>query len=162
MTEVHPTDHEPVVIEAVDPTSPAAEWCLAQYFAELTTLFEDGFDASKAHPVDRAELTPPHGVCLVARLGDTWIATGSLKPLQPGIGYIKRMWVAPQARGTGLGKRILSELEDRARGLGYERVRLETKRELRRAITMYRNNGYRDIERFNEEIYGDFWFEKTL
>ncbi len=149
-------------IEAVDPESAEARWCVEQYFTELATLFEDGFDPAQAHPVDPRDLRPPRGVCLVAESNGVLVGTGSLKPLEPTIGYIKRMWVSPEARGLGLGKRILSELEDWARRLEYTHVRLETKRELERAIAMYRNRGYVEIERFNEELYGDFWFEKAL
>ena len=149
-------------IKAVDPESADARWCVEQYFTELGTLFEDGFDPSQARPVDPRDLTPPRGVCLVAESNGVLLGTGSLKPLESTVGYIKRMWVSPEARGLGLGKRILSELEDWARRLEYTHVRLETKRELKRAIAMYRTRGYVAIERFNDELYGDFWFEKTL
>ena len=152
----------PIAIEAVDPESDDARWCLARYFDELTVLFEDGFDPSKAHPVDPDDLRPPRGICLVARQDGVLVGTGSLKPSGPDAGYIKRMWVAPKARGTGLGKRLLGDLEAWAIELGYGSVRLETKRELTRAIAMYRKHGYHEIERFNEELYGDFWFEKKL
>ena len=150
------------VIEPVDPESTEAQWCVAQYFAELAVLFEGGFDASQALPVDPRDLMPPRGVCLVARASGNPIGTGSLKPLEPGVAYIKRMWVAQDARGAGLGKRILTSLEEWAVELGYERVRLETNRALEGAIAMYRKYGYREIERFNDEPYGDYWFEKSL
>lgn len=151
-----------ITIQPADPESDDARWCVEQYFAELATLFEGGFDASAGLPVDPEDLKPPRGVCLVARMNDRPVASGSLKPLEPGIGYIKRMWVSKDARGRGLGKRILRELEEWAATLGYEKVRLETNRSLETAIAMYRKHGYTEIERFNAEIYGDYFFEKKL
>jgi len=153
----------PVVpIEPVDPESPEAQWCRDRYFEELRVVFEDGFDPAHALPIDPVELRPPNGVCLVARARGEPIATGSLKPIGEGYGYIKRMWVAPDARGAGLGKRVLVALEEWARTLGYRGVRLETKRELSRAVAMYEASGYRRVERFNDEVYADFWFEKKF
>jgi ribosomal protein S18 acetylase RimI-like enzyme len=72
---------------------------------------------------------------------------------------IKRMWVSPQARGLGLGRRLLAELEARVEG-GV--IRLETNRALVEAIAMYRSAGYVEIEPFNDERYAHHWFEKRL
>lgn len=153
---------DPIVIGPSDPESEEAVWCVEQYFAELATLFEGGFDASAGLPVDPDDLKPPRGVCLVAWLDGQPVGSGSLKPLEPGIGYIKRMWVSKKARGRGLGKRLLRELEAWASTLGYEKVRLETNRTLTAAIEMYRKYGYTEIGRFNAEVYGDYFFEKSL
>jgi ribosomal protein S18 acetylase RimI-like enzyme len=78
------------------------------------------------------------------------------------MGEIKRMWVAPEARGLGVARRLLGALEERARKLGRTRVRLDTNRALTQAQSMYRKAGYRGIERFNDNPYADFWFEKDL
>ena len=75
---------------------------------------------------------------------------------------IKRVWVAPEARGAGLGRRLMDEVEARAFVAGCDRVRLETNRTLVEAIGMYRNRGYREVPPFNEERFADHWFEKTL
>jgi ribosomal protein S18 acetylase RimI-like enzyme len=72
------------------------------------------------------------------------------------------MWVSPDVRGLGLGRRILDELEERARANGVRLVRLETKNELYEAVHMYRGAGYREVEPFNDEFYADYWFEKVL
>ena len=76
--------------------------------------------------------------------------------------YLKRMWVAPEARGLGLGKRLLRALEDKARALGYSRVRLETERSLVEAQQLYRASGYVEVPAFNAEPYAHHWFEKPL
>ena len=67
------------------------------------------------------------------------------------------MWIAPAARGLGLGRRLLSELEQRSRtGI----ARLETNRNLTEAIALYRAAGYVEVEPFNDEPYAHHWFEK--
>jgi ribosomal protein S18 acetylase RimI-like enzyme len=72
------------------------------------------------------------------------------------------MWVAPTARGLGVGRRLLAELESRAAERGSHAIRLETNRALTEAIAMYRSAGYREVAAFNDEPYADHWFEKRL
>jgi GNAT superfamily N-acetyltransferase len=72
------------------------------------------------------------------------------------------MWVAPTARGLGVGRRILGELETHARRRGAGLVRLETNRALREAGGLYRSAAYVEVEAFNDEPYAHHWFEKRL
>ena len=72
------------------------------------------------------------------------------------------MWVAGSVRGIGLGRRLLTELEGRARANGARRLQLETRNELREAIALYLSSGYREVPPFNDEPYADHWFEKTI
>ena len=72
------------------------------------------------------------------------------------------MWVAGTARGLGVGRRLLSDLEARAAAGGARTVRLETNRALTEAIAMYRSAGYREVPPFNDEWYAHHWFEKDL
>jgi ribosomal protein S18 acetylase RimI-like enzyme len=70
--------------------------------------------------------------------------------------------VAEEARGTGLGRRLLIELEDRAARSGATVARLETNRALTEAIAMYRSSGYAEVPAFNDEPFAHHWFEKRL
>jgi ribosomal protein S18 acetylase RimI-like enzyme len=70
--------------------------------------------------------------------------------------------VAPEARGLSLGRRLLLELGRRVREAGGRVVRLETNRSPKEAIHLYRSSGYREVARFNDELYAHHWFEKTL
>jgi DNA-binding MarR family transcriptional regulator len=70
--------------------------------------------------------------------------------------------LATLLRGLGLGRRLLYELEVRARAHGVRLMRLETKDEPSEAIPMYETSGYIEVEPFNDEPYADHWFEKPL
>jgi ribosomal protein S18 acetylase RimI-like enzyme len=72
------------------------------------------------------------------------------------------MWVAPDARGLGLGRRLLAELERHAREAGVRTLRLDTNRALTEAIELYRAAGFEEIERFNDEPHADHFFAKSL
>lgn len=150
------------LFECVDPASDVARWCLAQYFAELSRRFERGFDPAQSLSPDEDELRLPRGAFLVAFVDGDPVACGALKTLEPGVGYLKRMWVADSMRGFGFGGRMLRALEAQARELGMHTLRLETNRALVEAIGLYRRSGYVEIPRFNAEPYGDFFFEKRL
>jgi DNA-binding MarR family transcriptional regulator/predicted GNAT family N-acyltransferase len=149
-------------VERVDPASGAARWCAAQYFAELATRFEGGFDPGKSIPVDDVELIPPRGAFLVMTIDGEPVACGAVKSIARSIGYIKRMWVAGSVRGLGFGRRMLGALESQARELGFTTLRLETNRELVEAIGLYQSSGYVEVTAFNTEPYADHWFEKHL
>jgi DNA-binding MarR family transcriptional regulator/ribosomal protein S18 acetylase RimI-like enzyme len=145
-----------------DPRSPAARYCLESYYAELNSRFDTGFDPELAISTTAEELTEPAGLLLVARLHGEPIGCGALK-LQGDVPfYIKRMWVAPEARGLGVGRRLLAELEDHARRRGADVVHLETNKTLREAATLYRSAGYVEVDPFNDEPYAHHWFEKRL
>jgi DNA-binding MarR family transcriptional regulator len=151
-----------VRIERVDPAGDTARWCVAQYFAELASRFEEGFDPAQSIPADDAELRPPLGAFLVATVDGEAVASGAVKMLSRRIGSLKRMWVASSTRGLGLGRRMLGALEAEARELGVTTVRLETNRALTEAIRLYRSAGYREVAAFNSDPYANHWFEKRL
>jgi GNAT superfamily N-acetyltransferase len=151
-----------VIVTVEDPTTPDARWCIDQYFAELNARFETGFDPAQSISADADELTPPAGALLIARLNGRAIGCGALKFHPDAPAELKRMWVAPEARGLGLGRRLLEELEQHAREAGATAVRLETNRSLKEAIQLYRSTGYREVAAFNSEPYAHHWFEKNL
>jgi DNA-binding MarR family transcriptional regulator/GNAT superfamily N-acetyltransferase len=151
-----------VEVGVEDPASTAARLCIGSYFTELDTRFDAGFDPSLSISADVEELTEPAGLLLVARLRGEPIGCGALKLHGGEPAEIKRMWVAATARGLGVGRRILGELEQRAREHGVGLVRLETNRSLREATSLYRSAGYVEVAAFNAEPYAHHWFEKRL
>jgi DNA-binding MarR family transcriptional regulator/GNAT superfamily N-acetyltransferase len=151
-----------VDVAVEDPASEAARLCIESYFAELDARFDAGFDPGRSISADVDELTEPAGLLLVARLRGEPIGCGALKLHGGEPAEIKRMWVAPSARGLGVGRRILSELEERARRRGVGLLRLETNQTLKEAGALYRSAGYVEVEAFNDEPYAHHWFEKRL
>lgn len=151
-----------VSIDEVDPEHPDAVFCLRGFYAELGERFDTGFDPLRSLLPDAGELRPPRGVFLVARQYGEPVGCGGLK-LPAGLpAEVKRMWVAPSARGLGLGRRFLAELEARAAAAGRTVLRLDTNKVLDEAIGLYRAYGFREIPAFNDEPYAHHWFEKEV
>jgi DNA-binding MarR family transcriptional regulator/N-acetylglutamate synthase-like GNAT family acetyltransferase len=151
-----------VAVAVVDPRHPDARACAQAYFAELAERFEGGYDPALAISASDDELTLPKGLQMVATLHGDPVGCGSLKLKSDGSAHLKRMWVSPAVRGLGLGRRLLAELESEAVALGVRTLRLETNRALTEAIGLYRAAGFREVPAFNDEVYGDHWFEKAL
>jgi GNAT superfamily N-acetyltransferase len=145
-----------------DPGSADAQSCVGQYFAELNARFNTGFDPSQSISADIAELTPPAGLFLIARAAGRPVGCGALKFHAGAPAELKRMWVARDARGLGVGRRLLAELEREARAAGVEVLHLETNASLTEAIALYRGSGFVEVPAFNGEPYAHHWFEKRL
>jgi DNA-binding MarR family transcriptional regulator len=149
-----------VAIVEVPARSEDAQWCIAQYFAELGERFAGGFDHAITLAAGPDAFEPP-GCFLVARLDGRAIGCAGLKVIDERIGEVKRMWVAPSARGLGLGRRLLAAIEERAQQGGLRTLRLETNGSLTEAIALYRKTGYHEVPAFNTEPYAHHWFAKT-
>ncbi len=151
-----------VQVDVVDPERPDAQRCLRAYFDELAARFDTGFDPGLSISADADELRLPAGAFLLATLRGEPVGCGALKLHGDEPAELKRMWVADRARGLGLGRRLLAELERVAAANGAAIVRLETNRSLREAIGLYRSSGYREVAAFNDEPYAHHWFEKRV
>ncbi len=151
-----------ITIRIEPPDSDAARHCLTAYFTELATRFETGFDPARSNSATEAEMTPPAGYFFLAWMNARPAGCGALKRNARGIGEVKRMWTAPEARGLGIARRLLQTIETKARELKLKRLRLETNRTLVEAQSLYRQSGYQEVERFNQEPYAHHWFEKRL
>jgi DNA-binding MarR family transcriptional regulator/GNAT superfamily N-acetyltransferase len=151
-----------VDVRPTDPADPDARYCMREYFAELDRRFEVGFDPAASISADDDELRTPRGLLLVATLRTEPIGCGALKFHDGAPTELKRMWVASSARGLGVGRRLLSELEREAARHASRIVRLETNQSLTEAIALYRSSGYVEVAPFNDEPYAHHWFEKRL
>src|SRR3954454_2028916 len=147
-----------VELVAVDPASDVARWCIEEYFAELSRRSGGRFDRSAAISAEPHELVPPHGRQLVAFLHGEPAGTGVVKHHPGAPSEIKRMWIAPAARGIGLGRRLLLELEELVRQSGARVAHIETNAALTEAIALYKSAGWTEVPPFNEEPFADFWF----
>lgn len=151
-----------VELRPTDPDHEDAQRCLAAYYAELDRRGDSGYDPSAGETADRHEVTPPAGNFLVAYLHGDAVGCGAVKHPAGRPAELKRMWIAEAARGLGLGRRLMEELETLARHNGATTARLETNSVLAEAITMYRSAGYREVPAFNDEPFANHWFEKRL
>lgn len=149
-----------VTISAEPEDSPDAESCVAAYYRELAARFEGGFDPGSGGYAGKQ--TQAAGTFLIARLDGRPVGCGALKVIDTATAEIKRMWVAPEARGLGLARRMLRSLEDEARRHGLSSVVLDTNRSLIEAQSLYRKAGYSEIPPYNDNSYADFWFAKDL
>jgi len=152
-----------VRVEIIDPRDIAARYCLRSYFEELGNRFDTGFDPAQSISASDEEMTLPKGLLLVANLLGAAVGCGALK-LHPDtqIAEIKRMWVAPDVRGLGLGRRLLERLSAEAASRGMVILRLETNRSLSEAKRLYERAGFVEVEPFNKERYAHHWFQKDL
>ena len=146
----------------VDPAGADAQRCIRAYFAELDRRADTGFDPGSTLPADPEDFVAPRGSFLVAYRGDEPVGCGGVRHLAGGVSEIKRMWVAESVRGLGVGRRVLRELETRAREAGSSAVRLDTNETLVEAISMYRSAGYAEVPSFNDEYFAHHWFRKEL
>jgi putative acetyltransferase len=92
--------------------------------------------------LDLESLCAPEVSFFVARLGGMALGCGALRVLDARCGELKRMYVAPEARGLGLGRALLQAIEARARALGLGELKLETGTAQPEALGLYRAAGF--------------------
>ena len=109
-----------------------------------------------------ADLAPPNGVLLLARVDGEPAGLGGVRHLDTEVAEVKSMYVAPAFRGSGLGRRILARLDEIAIEHGCHAVRLDTSDYLTPAVGLYRAAGYREVPAYNENPKADLWFERAL
>jgi DNA-binding MarR family transcriptional regulator/GNAT superfamily N-acetyltransferase len=151
-----------VQITPVDPEDPDAQYCLAEYVAELNRRSTRGFDPSVGATALPHEVRPPAGQFFVAYLHDEPIGCGAVKHHPDAPAEIKRMWIAPQARGLGLGRRLLNTLEACAKAGGARVAHIETSAVLSEALSLYRSTGWVEVQPFNDEPFADHWLVKEF
>ena len=129
---------------------------------EMRDLYEGVGDIGPSR--DAAMFEPPHGLFLVGRMDGRAAACGGVCRFDDTRAELKRMYVAPEVRGLGFGRRILEALEDEARRLGYTKIVLETGERQIESLGLYTSSGYEQIP-----CYGPYapraWsrcFEKML
>lgn len=148
-----------IIVERSDPHDPRATALLKQSHALMQSLFppEDNFY------LDVADLVAPHIHFFTAREGDVFLGTGALA-IKDGYGEIKSMFVAPDARGKGVGDALLRQIEDEAREAALPTLMLETGNLLHAAHRLYRRHGFADRGPFGDYSDGksSLFMEKRL
>ena len=149
-------------VRVVSPDTEVARGLLSDYLDELGVRQAGSFDRSLYADAAPAELEPPAGVLLIAYDGEQPVGCGAVRVIAAGVAEIKRMYVAPRARGKGLGRTLLRALEDAAVDLGCNRARLDTAASFTEAVALYRSAGYTDIAAYNRNPHASVWMERRL
>lgn len=105
---------------------------------------------------------PPQGQILVATDTQTLAACVALRPLTPQICEMKRLYVRPAFRNTGLGRNLTDNTLTLAATLGYTALRLDTLPQMTAAIAIYRKLGFLEIPPYADNPASALCFEKLL
>lgn len=123
--------------------------------AEVQQEYVARYGDEDVTPVDPAEFAPPRGLFLIGYLDDLPIACGGWRAhdgpepeFQPGDAEMKRLYVAPDARGNGYARAVLAEIERTALVEGRRRMVLETGTLQPEAIALYLAHGYAKVPNF--------------
>jgi GNAT superfamily N-acetyltransferase len=117
---------------------------VARLVDELQAEYARIYGTPDETPVDDGEFDPPRGLFLVGLLDGEPVACGGWRRVDGVVptGEIKRMYVVARARGRGLSRLMLAELEATLADAGNKRVVLMTGRPQRAAIELYESSGY--------------------
>ncbi|NGO13088.1 GNAT family N-acetyltransferase [Streptomyces sp. HC44] len=151
--------------------SPAAAALWRAYYTEVSDRW---YLLHRGHATDPAELereiaadtgaefAPPTGTLLIARYGGDPAGMAGVRLRDATTGELKRVFVREDLRGKGGGAVLLAAAEEAARGLGAERIVLDTRGDLVEARALYARHGYAETEAYNDDVYAEHWFAKHL
>jgi ribosomal protein S18 acetylase RimI-like enzyme len=109
------------------------------------------------------QYVPPRGRLLLAEIDGVAAGCVALRPLDARTAEMKRLYVRPSARGTGLGRGLAHSVIAEARSAGYQGLRLDTLPSMGAAIAMYRALGFREIAAYRHNpVPGALFLELTL
>lgn len=131
------------------------------FFADIASRYP-GWDPDAGPSADPSELSPPGGAWVVAYLDEQPVGCGGFKAVDEETVEIRRVFLKPAARGRGLGRLLLRELETQALARGYRRARLTTGDRQPEALGLFRAAGYAEVEDFNGYPFASFWMAKDL
>jgi len=150
------------VIET-SPDDPVTAALLDAYFAERVEGFASG--SYRVPRPDPARFRHPGLFLRIEEDEGAPLAVGGVREIEPADGRrleVKHLYVAPAARGSGIGRRLLTLLEAHARRVGATWLVLDTNRSLEAAGGLYRSSGFEPVEPFNDNPNATDWFAKRL
>jgi GNAT superfamily N-acetyltransferase len=115
---------------------------------EVQHVYVTLYGGPDAAAVEPGEFDPPGGLFLLGRLDGRPVAMGGWRRLDDTTAEIKRMYVSPSARGQGLARRVLAELERTAAAAGLTGLVLNTGPQQPEAVRLYKSAGYVDVPAF--------------
>jgi GNAT superfamily N-acetyltransferase len=146
----------------VEPSESAQSLAMQNaFFADIAARYP-GWQPASSQAVNSNELAPPNGVWLIACLDGQAVGCGGLQRLSANTAEIRRIFIDGQARGRGIGRALLNELESRGRLIGYQHLRLTTGDQQPEALRLFESAGYIEIPPFTSGAFTRHWMEKTL
>jgi ribosomal protein S18 acetylase RimI-like enzyme len=143
------------IVEAQDGAAYAiARQLLAEYATWLDIEVENPILEHERNRLP-ADYGPPNGAILLAYVGDGIAGCVALRPLQPGICEMKRLWVREAFRRDGVGRALAVAVLERAARSGYQRMRLDTLAGMKAARRLYDSLGFREIPAYNASLIPD-------
>jgi len=140
---------------------PGGQRLVPAYVDEIRAMYPD-WTPNVPPRLTPQDVEPPKGRWLVAYRGAQPIGCAALKRLDERTAEIKRVYVAPEARGTGVARALLEHLEKIAQTVGYERLRLDTGARQPASVALFTSIGYEAIPDYNGNPVAAYWFEKRL
>ncbi|MFJ8739806.1 GNAT family N-acetyltransferase [Embleya sp. NPDC127516] len=151
--------------------SPEALALLRAYFVEVSDRYYRLHEGRDSTPIEIEEgladapsdhLAPPRGLFLIGRYGGEPAACAGLLLRDARTAELTRVFVRPDLRGTGGGRRLMAAVDDAARALGVARIVLDTRLDLVEARTLYTRSGYAEVPAHNSGRYAEIWYAKDL
>jgi pimeloyl-ACP methyl ester carboxylesterase/GNAT superfamily N-acetyltransferase len=140
---------------------PGGQALVPAYVAEIRAMYPDWTPEVPPRLTPR-DVEPPQGRWLVAYRDGEPIGCAALKRLDDRTAEIKRVYVAPEARGAGVARALLARLEAIARDVGYQRIRMDTGARQPASVALFGSIGYAQIPDYNGNPVAAYWFEKRL
>jgi len=144
------TDDDAWHVRRSELSSQQAQELIAALNAELSAAYPE---AGATHfRLDPAEVSGDRGAFVIVDCDGEAVACGALRRLDASTGELKRMFVRPEWRGKGCGRRLLAALETEAERLRIRRLVLETGIRQTAALGLYRSSGFTDMPPFGEYL----------
>jgi GNAT superfamily N-acetyltransferase len=121
---------------------PGPQWVVAQAEAELVVRY--GFLHEGERGLTAGMFDPPAGAFVVGRAGFAGPPVGGVgvRAVGPGLGEVRRLWVDPDRRGSGVARRLMGEIEEASRDLGLTALQLDTGERQPEAVALYEATGW--------------------
>ena len=150
-----------VTISPESPDSDVSREMRKAFYADIKTRYPS-WNPDEGPQADSPDLVPPFGIWLVVDCNGRPAGCGGLVRVDADLAEVRRVFVAPCARGHGIARNLLHELEQHARQLGYQRLRLNTGDRQPEALALFRSVGYIEVADFNGYRFAAHWMEKPL
>jgi ribosomal protein S18 acetylase RimI-like enzyme len=122
--------------------------CFQDFEAELATL--------------PGKYAQPAGVILLAERGNAAVGVVAVRPISTDICEMKRLYLRPEARGLGVGAKLVDSIIAYARAAGYQRIVLDTLVSMASAMTLYQSRGFQRIDPYYQNPHSALFFALDL